>query len=952
VSLVRLGESTVDLSTGAVTGGPEGLILSDRERGLLRQLVDAAGALISREELGGGRGSRAADMAVSRLRKRLGPAGASIMTVRGRGYRLDVATDEPAIDLGWGRLHLPSLRVELPDRAVGITQQQATLLARLSEQAGRPVGRQELARALWGVEASGQRLDLLVHRLRNRLEADAARPRFLVTVRGRGLSILDARPARRGVEGVQRLVELVGRSAEIAQACGLLDSVARRALIHGPPGVGKSAVAISAAATWAAGERGAVAVDLHGVETTDEAELRLAAALRMDSARDDGVLGRAFVARGDFVLLLDGALPDGLAPRIEAWQTSAPALRVLVAARAAPAGWPLVELSGLQGPDAIDLLERSAGKPLGDDAARLVQRLEGNPLALELVGRGLKRADVDAIDRRLALPLTPLRHAWQAALAQLPDGSHDAALALSLFRRPFDGEDAAVVANLSEDSEGVVETLLALSVLQARPGDRMALPHAARELLAAELRRSGGFRDARRRLRGRCLHVLKRIAGSIPEQGGAALDELVLRWVDLDPALPPGDDLDSDQARLLSQLAREAGERVPRERREGWANDLAIAADRTGLDAAARAACLQGVHALRWDHQSRAERTGLLRAALLLAVQGGDDVLAAALAGELASVVAFSYGARDARALLREHRMPADAPLDERVRRLRHEGRLAMFDDQPRAGLPLLTDAVHLAEEGGLPLLEARCRIALGQALSRTTHGQEAEHHLRRAIAITAEHALPEQNVRASIRLSQHLLLLGLRAEAAALLEDAHNAALRAGLVRLEEQCVATLGFVLVGQGRSVDALVHLDRALELAEGHGARRALYVALVNRGLARAFSGDPASGRVDLARGLELSKNPGWFRAVGLSYRAVVELLDGDSDAAQGTVAEADRLLATLSTPDAPAMAEALAALATFAGGGAADVATTFLSDASGGAEVEAVLDGLRQAVVGQ
>ena len=734
----------------------------------------------------------------------------------------------------------------------------------------------------------------------------------------------------------------------MAQACALLDSATRRALIHGPPGVGKSAVALRVAVDWAgqADGRGAVAVDLHGVETSDEAELRLAAGLRMESARDDEVLGRSFAARGVFVLLLDGALPEGWAGRIEAWQGRAVDLRVLVASRGAPAGWPLVELGGLTGDDARALLERSAGRPLGEAADRLVQRLEGNPLALELVGRGLERSEVDEIDRRLALPLTPLRHAWQAALAGLPDAARGAALALSQFRRPFDGHDAAAVAGLGSEAAEVVDLLLARSVLQPHRGARLALPHAARELLATELRRAGGLRDARRRFRARGLEVLQRIASSIASAGGPVLDELEIRWVDLDPALPPGDGLGGPQAELLARLAREAGERVPRERRDAWADDLALAADRSSLAPAARAACLRGVHALRWDRQSNTERTELLQRALSLAVQARDAVLAAAIAAELASVVAFSFGAADAGALLQDHPMPASAPLDERVRRLRHAGRLAMFADQPREGIPRLTEAVHLAEEGGLPLLEARCRIALGQALSRSTHGQEAEHHLRRAIALTAEHALPEQNVRASIRLSQHLLLLGLRREAAALLEDAHNAAVRAGLVRLEEQCVSTLGFVLVGQGRAAHAITHLDRALELAEGHGARRALYVALVNRGLARAFAGDAPGGRADLARGLELSRSPGWFRSVGLAYRAVAELLDGAKVEAAATSAACVELLASQTNPDAPAMADALGALGRHALGSDSRASTrAWIEAATGAAEVEAVVQGL-------
>jgi DNA-binding response OmpR family regulator/tetratricopeptide (TPR) repeat protein len=950
VVTLHLGPASIDLESGRLDGSADPL--SERERAVLGLLVGAGGEPVSREVLGGGLGSRAADMAVSRLRRRLGAAAATIATVRGRGYRLDLgAAPCGGLDLGWARLRLDSLRVELPDRSVALTPSQAALLARLAEDAGHPVSRLEAARAVWGAEGTGAQLDLLVHRLRQRIEADPARPRFLVTVRGRGLVLLDARPAKPPGASLAAGAELVGRGEEVALARAALRSPARRAVLHGPPGVGKSALALRVLLLESP-EGGWALVDLHGVDDPDEAELRLAAALRMDSARDDAVLARALAARGAFALVLDGALPGGWDARVDGWLAAAPRLCVLVAARAAPTHWPLVELRGLSDGDALSLLERSAGRPLGGAAERLVQRLDGNPLALELVGRTLERADPAELDRGLALPLTPLRHAWQAALDSLPEPARSAALALSLFRRPFDAADAAAAADLGADASAALDLLLARSVLQPHRLAHLALPHAARELLSTELRRSGALPAARRRVRARCLIVLERIAAAIPRAGGPALDELDLRWADLDPALPAGEDLEVGSARLLATLAREAGERLPRERREAWADDLSAAAERDELGFAARAACLHGVHALRWDRQSRGERSTLLRRALDLAARGGDAVLEGALAAELASVVAFSFGAAEARALLRQHPLPADAPADERVRRLRHAGRLAMFADQPREGLPRLAQALREAQEAGLPLLEARCRIALGQALSRSTRSQEAEHHLRRAIALSAEHGLPEQQVRASIRLSQHLLLLGLRAEAAALLAEAHNAAVRAGLVRLEEQCVSTLGFVLVGQGRPREAVAHLDRALELAEAQGARRAVYVALVNRGLARALAGDAAAGRGDLRRALDLSRNPGWFRVVGLAYQAVAELLDDAPDAAVASSVAALDLLPAQQNPDAAPLADALGALRRHAGGEASPADTrAWLAGWSGGVEVESVVQGLRAALGG-
>jgi DNA-binding response OmpR family regulator len=64
---------------------------------MLVALLSAGGRVLSREELyeacGSGelpRGSRRVDVNVARLRRELGPAGDYLITVRARGYRMDV----------------------------------------------------------------------------------------------------------------------------------------------------------------------------------------------------------------------------------------------------------------------------------------------------------------------------------------------------------------------------------------------------------------------------------------------------------------------------------------------------------------------------------------------------------------------------------------------------------------------------------------------------------------------------------------------------------------------------------------------------------------------------------------------------------------------------------------------------------------------------------------------
>ncbi|HVM02881.1 MAG TPA: uroporphyrinogen-III synthase [Acidimicrobiales bacterium] len=90
-----LGGVPVTLQGSAVEVGGERAELSPRERGLFEALVDAGGTVVARSALlDRVWGSPDADphvleVTVGRLRRRVGPAGAGLRAVAGRGYRLD-----------------------------------------------------------------------------------------------------------------------------------------------------------------------------------------------------------------------------------------------------------------------------------------------------------------------------------------------------------------------------------------------------------------------------------------------------------------------------------------------------------------------------------------------------------------------------------------------------------------------------------------------------------------------------------------------------------------------------------------------------------------------------------------------------------------------------------------------------------------------------------------------
>lgn len=92
-SLVLAGRE-VRIQGALVVVGADEVWLRDRERAVLRALADAAGAVVTKRALlrdvwgPAATDEHAVEVTVSRLRRRLGPAGAAVRTVPRRGYRL------------------------------------------------------------------------------------------------------------------------------------------------------------------------------------------------------------------------------------------------------------------------------------------------------------------------------------------------------------------------------------------------------------------------------------------------------------------------------------------------------------------------------------------------------------------------------------------------------------------------------------------------------------------------------------------------------------------------------------------------------------------------------------------------------------------------------------------------------------------------------------------------
>jgi len=88
---------------GVLTFGDGWVPLSPLEETIVRRLLDSFGTTVARDDLiaeawpDGGRGPRAIDTKIHRLRNRLAPLGLAIHTVRRRGFVLDArpTTEEP-----------------------------------------------------------------------------------------------------------------------------------------------------------------------------------------------------------------------------------------------------------------------------------------------------------------------------------------------------------------------------------------------------------------------------------------------------------------------------------------------------------------------------------------------------------------------------------------------------------------------------------------------------------------------------------------------------------------------------------------------------------------------------------------------------------------------------------------------------------------------------------------
>jgi predicted ATPase/Tfp pilus assembly protein PilF len=326
----------------------------------------------------------------------------------------------------------------------------------------------------------------------------------------------------------------IGREDDLA-ALAELFATERLVTLLGPPGVGKTRLAVEFAAAHGPAFVAVVFCDL--TEATELEAVRAAVARALDAPiaaaqRGESALIAAIAARGRTLLLLDNfeQVADHAAATVGAWLASAPEARFLVTSRRrlGLAGEALFDLGPLALPDpggdpaaspAVELFLDRARAVRRDHVpdpeeveviGRLVRELDGLPLAIELCAARMRLLTparlADKLPMRFDLLVgsaTPgnkpvgLREAIASSWEPLTPAERSALVQCTVFRGGFNDQAAEAVLDLSAHPEApwpldVLQSLVDKSLVHvgrpARSGGtrRLSLYVSIREFAAEQ----------------------------------------------------------------------------------------------------------------------------------------------------------------------------------------------------------------------------------------------------------------------------------------------------------------------------------------------------------------------------------------------------------------------------------------------------------------------------------